>query len=247
MKRKQNIIFIFIILFLNLAVNCKALNNHIFTDTYILYEKSKKELKYERFNNVISILEHIKKNNITHFNDDKIIIHLIYAYYKTNNFNMAKKNIKEFFNSYPKHPNIDYIAYIECLINIKLDKNIFLNILLNDYYKKDLYHSINTFFQLKKFIKKYPHSLYVPNAKKHLLCLKHHLSEYDLQILKFYFFRKEYIAVISRGQEMLQKYPETESARQALIYMEKSYYSLKFFDIAEKISKIIVLNKIQNK
>ncbi|QIE02100.1 outer membrane protein assembly factor BamD [Buchnera aphidicola] len=257
MKRKKNIILIFIILCFNFTVNCRSLNSHVFIDTYLLYKKSQietyllykksqKELKNKRFNNMIVILEHIKNNNVTHFNDDKIRIHLIYGYYKTNNFNMAIKNIKEFLNNYPNHPNTDYAEYIKCLINIQLDKNIFLKNLLKDYYKRDLNHSIYTFLQLKKFINKYPYSLYLPNAKKHLLCLKNHLSEYDLQILKFYFFRQEYISVISRGQEMLQKYPETKSARIALKYMQKSYNSLKMFDISKKISKIIILNDVSS-
>ncbi|QCI23927.1 outer membrane protein assembly factor BamD [Buchnera aphidicola (Macrosiphoniella sanborni)] len=244
MKRKKNIIFIFIILCLNFIVNCKAFNHNSFIETFILYEKSKKELKNERFNNVIFILEKIKKNNITYFNDDKIRIDLIYAYYKTNNFDMALKNIQQFIYIYPHHPHIDYVSYIKCLINIHLDQNTFFKILFKYYHNNDLNHAKNTFFQLKQFINKYPHSLYIPNAKKHLLCLKYRLSEYELNILKFYFFQKEYMAVINRGEEILQKYSETESARKALIYMEKSYNSLKIFDKAKKISKIISLNTV---
>lgn len=244
MKKTKNIILIFIILSLNVISTCKALNNNFFVNTYILYEKSKKELKNERFKNVILILEHIKNNNITNFNDDKIRINLIYAYYKTSNFNMALQNIKEFINIYPHHPRIDYVEYIKCLINIHLDKNTFFNILFHNNYKHDLNHAKYTFFQLKQFIYKYPHSLYIPNAKKHLVCLKNRLSEHDLDILKFYFSRKEYLSVINRGEEILQKYSETESARTTLIYMKKSYNLLKIFDKSQKISKMILLNKI---
>jgi len=232
------------VLFLNLTVHSKSLKNNYFVETYTLYEKSKKELKKEHFDNAIFILEKIKKNNISSFSNDKIQMHLIYAYYKNLNFNMAQKNIKEFIYSYPNHPNLDYVIYIQCLISISLDKNIFFKILPLDYHKNDLNYAINAFFQLKKFIYQYPKSFYVVNAKKNLIYLKNRLSESELEILKFYFFKKEYIAVVNRGEEIIQKYSETPAARKALIYIEKSYKALKIFDTAKKISKIISLNKI---
>ncbi|QCO70957.1 outer membrane protein assembly factor BamD [Buchnera aphidicola] len=245
MKKKNSIIFIFIILFLSLTVHSKSLKNNYFIETYILYEKSKKELRKEHFDNTICILEKIKKNNITNFNNDKILMHLIYAYYKNLDFNMAQKNIEEFIYYYPNHPNLDYVIYIQCLISMTLDKNIFFKILPIDYHKNDLNHAIHSFFQLKYFIYQYPKSRYLVNAKKNLIYLKNRLSEYDLEILKFYFLHKKYIAVINRGDEIIQKYSETPAARKALVYIEKSYNALKIFDTAKKISKIILLNKVQ--
>ncbi|WAI18449.1 MAG: outer membrane protein assembly factor BamD [Buchnera aphidicola (Acyrthosiphon caraganae)] len=245
MKKKNSIIFIFMILFLNLTVHSESLKNNNFIETYILYKESNKELKNEHFDNAIYMLEKIKKNNIANFDNDKVQIHLIYAYYKNLNFNIAQKNIEEFMRCYPNHPNTDYVRYIKCLISMSLDKNILLKILPINYHKNDINYAINAFFQLNNFIHQYPQSLYLINAKKKLICLKYHLSEHDLAILKFYFSHKEYIAVINRGEEILQKYSETPAARQALIYIEKSYKALKIFDTAKKISKIILLNQIK--
>lgn len=59
--------------------------------------------------------------------------------------------------------------------------------------------------------------------QKKFILFKKRLSEYDLQILKYYFIHKQYIAVINRGEEILQKYPETLSAINALKYMKRSF------------------------
>lgn len=244
MKKKNSIILISIILFLSSIVHSKSLTNHYFIEIYTLYEKSKKELRKEHFDQAISILEKIKKNNISNFNNDKIQMYLIYAYYKNLNFDMARKNVEEFIHFYPKHSNMDYIIYMQGLISMSLDKNILFKAFPIDYHKNDLNHAINAFFQFKNFIVQYPQSFYVINAKKNLIYLKNRLSENELKILKFYFFCKKYIAVINRGEEMIQKYSETPAARKALIYIEKSYKALKIFDTAKKISKIIILNKI---
>ncbi|AYN24671.1 outer membrane protein assembly factor BamD [Buchnera aphidicola] len=244
MKKNKNVIFIFMILFLTFEVYSQNLKSHIFMSNYYFYQKCKKALKEENFYKAIFNLENIKKNNIINYIDDKVRINLIYAYYKVSEFNMAEKNIEEFIKLYPKHPNIDYIFYIKSLINISLDKKIYHNVFSIKTYKSNPIYATKAFFQLKNFIYNYPNSSYVVNAKKDLFYLKNRLSEYDLKILKYYFFQKKYIAVINRGEEILKKYPETLAAINALEYMKKSFLALKIFDTAEKISKIILLNKV---
>lgn len=240
MKKNKNVVFIFMILFLSFAVYSQNLKNHIFISNGYFYQKCRIELKEKNFYKAIIDLETMKKN---HFNNDKIKMNLIYAYYKISDFKRAEKNIEEFIKLYPKHPNIDYIFYIKSLIDISLDKKIFHNFFPIQTYKSNPIYATKAFFQLKNFIYNYPNSVYVINAKKDLFYLKKRLSEYDLKILKYYFFHKKHIAVINRGEEILQKYPETLAAIDTLKYMKKSFLALKIFDTAEKISKIILLNK----
>ncbi|CAL4326460.1 outer membrane protein assembly factor BamD [Buchnera aphidicola] len=244
MKKQNNITCIFLIVCLNLMTQCESSNNKIFKETYSFYENARRELREKNFNNAIYILEKIKKNNMYNFINDKIQINLIYSYYKNLNLNTAKKNIKQFIKIYPNHPNMDYIIYIQCLIDISMDKNIFFKNLPINYHKNDPHYAINAFFKLKHFIYQYPKSPYVINAKKNLIYLKYRLSEHDLKILEYYFLHKKYIAVVNRGEEMIQKYPEMPATRKALIYMKKAYIELNIFKTAEKISKIISLNKI---
>ncbi|QCI20536.1 outer membrane protein assembly factor BamD [Buchnera aphidicola (Brachycaudus cardui)] len=244
MKKKNNIICIFLILCLNLTVRCESSNNQVFIKAHHFYEIAREKLKEKNFNDAIYILEKMKKRNIYNDINDKIQINLIYAYYKNLDFNIAKKNIEDFIKIYPNHPNIDYIIYIKCLIDISMDKNIFFKNSSINYYKNDPHYAKIAFFQLKNFILKYPKSLYITNAKKKLVYLKYRLSEHDLKILEFYFFNQKYIAVINRGEEIIQKYSDMPATRKALIYMKKSYLKLKIFNTAKKISKIISLNKI---
>lgn len=244
MRNKKNFIFIFVILFLNFSVLSENLKNNIFIENNNLYKKCRKELKKNNFYKAIFNLKKIENNSLTNINKDKVQINLIYAYYKVSNFSMAEKNIQKFIKLYPNHPNIDYVLYMQSLINITLDKKIFYKFLPIQNYNSDPIYAIKAFFALKKFITNYPDSEYVVNAKKDLFHLKIRLSEYDLKILKYYFFNKKYIAVINRGQEILQKYPETSAAMNTLKYMEKSFFELKIFDTAKKISKIILLNKM---
>ncbi|QFQ32569.1 outer membrane protein assembly factor BamD [Buchnera aphidicola (Aphis fabae)] len=242
---KKNILTVFILLFIFIHFSAYSQNTQQkkIIQEKIFYEYCKKELKENQFDNAIFHLETMKKKNISNVYSDKIQINLIYAYYKIENFNMAQKNIKEFIQLYPKHPNIDYIFYIKSLIDISLDKNIFLKVLTIKNYKSDPIYAQKAFFELKNFLYSYPQSIYIINAKKDLFYLKQRLSKYDFEILKYYFNHKKYIAVINRGEEILQKYPETSSAIETLSYMKQAFIKLKIFNTAEKISKIISLNK----
>ncbi|QCI19960.1 MAG: outer membrane protein assembly factor BamD [Buchnera aphidicola (Brevicoryne brassicae)] len=244
MKKNYKMIFIFIIICVNLTVHCKSSNDYLFITTDILYKYSKKKLKEKKFDEAINILEKIKNDSIVNFNNDKIQINLIYAYYKNFNFNMAQKTVQEFIYFHPNHPNIDYVLYMQSLISLAMDKNTFFKILPIEYYKSDPIHAINAFFQLQNLIYHYPKSLYIINAKKNIISIKKRLSEHDFKILKFYFSHKKYISVINRGTEIIQKYPETQAARKTLIYMEKSFFALNILDTAKKISKIISLNSL---
>ncbi|QCI18368.1 outer membrane protein assembly factor BamD [Buchnera aphidicola (Aphis nasturtii)] len=241
---KKNILVMLILLFIYSSANSQNTQQKIFIQEKIFYEYCRKELKENKFNSAIFHLEKMKKKNISNFYSDKIQINLIYAYYKVENFNMAQKNIDEFIKLYPKHPNIDYIFYLQSLIDISLDKNIFLKCLTIKSYKSDPIYAKKAFFQLKNFLYRYPKSIYIVNVKNDLFTLKQRLSNHDLKILKYYFKQKEYIAVINRGEEILQKYPEILCAKEALKYMQESFIKLKIFNTAQKISKIILLNKI---
>ncbi|QFQ32385.1 outer membrane protein assembly factor BamD [Buchnera aphidicola (Aphis gossypii)] len=241
---KKNILIIFILLFTYSLAYSHNIQQKKFIQEKIFYEYCKKELKENKFDSAILHLESMKKKNISNFYLDKIQINLIYAYYKVENFNMAQKNINEFIKLYPKHTNIDYIFYIKSLINISLDKNIFSKILNIKSYKSDPIYAKKAFFELKNFLYHYPESIYIINVKKDLFALKQRLLNYDFEILKYYFNRKEYIAVINRGEEILKKYPETFSAREVLNYIRQSFIELKMFNTAKKISKVILLNKV---
>ncbi|QCI18933.1 outer membrane protein assembly factor BamD [Buchnera aphidicola] len=240
---KKNILIVLILFIYSSAYSQNVQKNKIIGEK-IFYEYCRKKLKNNEFNNAIFYLENMQKKNTSNIYFDKIQINLIYAYYKIKNYSMAQKNIEEFIQLYPKHPNIDYVIYIKSLIYMSLDKNIFLNILNIKNYKSDPIYAKKAFFELKNFLYFYPKSIYIINAKKDLFNLKQRLSKYDFEILKYYFNHKHYIAAINRGEDILKKYPETSVAVETLKYIKKSFVELKIFNAAEKISKIISLNKV---
>lgn len=244
MTLKKNILISLILLFIHFSVYSKNIKQKNIIQNKIFYEYCKQELKEKKFNDAIFHLEDMKKKNIFNFYLDQIQINLIYAYYKIENFNMAQKNIEEFIRLYPKHPNIDYVFYIKNLIDISLDKNTFLKILNIKNYKSDPFYAKKAFFELKNFLFYFPKSIYITNVKKDLFYLKQRLAKHDFEILKYYFNHKKYIAVIKRGKEIIQRYPETSFSIKTLKYIKQSCIELKMFNIANKISKIIILNNL---
>ncbi|AWH90394.1 outer membrane protein assembly factor BamD [Buchnera aphidicola (Melanaphis sacchari)] len=242
MKKKRNIMIICTILFLTFKVYSKNIVQDIIVQNKFFDQECRKQLKNKNFFNVINHLELLNKKNTNYLNSAKIKIYLIYSYYKVSNFIQAQKQIIQFIKLYPKHPNIDYVLYIQSLINISLDKNIYFNNFSIKHYKINPIHAKIAFFQLKNLINHYPRSIYVRNAKKELFYLKKRLMTYDFKIMKYYFLHNQYIAVINRGEKILQKYPEIPEVINTLEYIKKSFFALKIFNTSEKISRIISLN-----
>ncbi|WP_422667315.1 outer membrane protein assembly factor BamD [Buchnera aphidicola] len=244
MKKIKNIIFITIIIFFSFTLQCQPLHKNNFINIHALYIQAQNKLKNQKFIDAITILKNINKINVMKFDNDKIQMNLIYAYYKNSNFYKAQEKIKIFKKLYPQHKNIDYILYIESLIYIKLDQNIYFKYIPIKYYQQDPIYAMKAFFQLKNIIFNYPNSVYLINIKKDIACVKNRLAMHYFQILKYYFLKKEYISVINRGDDIIKKYPDTLIIQKTLLLMEKSYRILHIIKTANTISNIIKSNPI---
>ncbi|CAL4323845.1 outer membrane protein assembly factor BamD [Buchnera aphidicola] len=244
MKKRKNILFILIIMFFSDPLYCQPLYNHPVIHTTNLYHIIQKKLKNNDFKEVITIINNIKNKDIMYYYNDKIQINLIYAYYKNSDFDIAQEKIEIFKILHPQHKNIDYILYLQSLIYIALDNDVYFKYIPITHNKRDPIYAIKAFFQLKNIILNYPHSRYLIDAKKHLICLKNRLAMHEFNILKYYFSEKEYISVINRGEAIIKNYQDTLIARKTLLLLEQSYRALHYFNHAQKISQIINLNKI---
>ncbi|MFT8229930.1 MAG: outer membrane protein assembly factor BamD [Enterobacterales bacterium] len=210
---------------------------------YLKYNLVKKNFFNEYKKKSIEDLEDIYKTNcnIGYFSE-QLSIYLIYFYYKTNNFVNAKKIIHHFIKFNPKYKHIDYIFYIDGLIDMKYKTNSFFNL----FYKNsqcDQKYMLKAFHRFIKINHHYQNSEYAYDATKKLIYIKNQLSEHNLNVVKFYFLNKMYISVVNRVIQMLKNFPDTLDTKKSLYYMSKSLNKLKINSLNDKIKKIILLNK----
>lgn len=240
-----NFIFkIFFAVFFLISCSNKNIINQKSTP-YNMFYKSQKYLKLGKFEKAIEKLEEIYNNYPLSPYFTQVNLDLIYAYYKNLDFELAKKKINEFMIHYPKHPNMDYVLYMNGLINMSREDRTTQKIFGNDFPNKSIASLMFAFDSFCKINLYYKDSKYFDDSYHRLLYLKKFLSEQNFLKAKFYYKNKSYISVIHSIKEILKYFPDTKSAFLSLLIMQDSYLKLNLQEEANKIKKLLIL--IQDK
>lgn len=244
MYTKFRFLFIFITNIIIMSY-VDAAYQQIHCDLPANYKKAQNKLLHKNYEGAIQDLIKLKNLHPFHPYPQQIHIDLIYAYYKINNLKLASSFAQHFLQLYPDYKNLDYILYMNGLINMSLDKrNTFflikyLNINWCNYNSNYANNAFHSFLQL---IKNYPNSQYCFDAYKRLKILKNRIAEYELSVIKFYNQRNAYLSVISRSKKMLRYFPDTQATFKALYYMKHAYENINSLKESNYINAIIVEN-----
>ncbi|MGP1929538.1 MAG: outer membrane protein assembly factor BamD [Arsenophonus sp. ER-BJ3-MAG3] len=221
-------------------------NNEINTipenDFTNIYKNSQKKLQNGNYKEAIKLLEILDNQYPFSYVTKQTQLDMIYAYYKLSELPLSMAIIDRFIRLDTTNENIDYALYMRGLILETLDHSALKNFFGIDNSDHDPQHAIEAFRNFKQLLLFYPNSFYATDASKHLIFLKERLAKYELEIIKYYNKRGAYIAVINRIEQMLINYPDTQSTRIALKYMEISYRKLGLIQESNKVLKLISYN-----
>ena len=169
-------------------------------------------------------------------------INLVYSHYKRNDKERAVDAEKQFIKENPVNKQLDYIYYLLGLIHFDKDsgsvENLF-RINRNKRPQNDMQDSMEYFQTL---ISKYPQSKYVDDAKQRIIFIRERLAAHEVNIAQYYARRAIYIAAVKRAKNVIEEYPDTQAARQALDILEVSYKNLGMTDLANDIKRVRALN-----
>ena len=71
-----------------------------------------------------------------------------------------------FVRLYPRNPHIDYVYYMKGLANYYRNHSFIQQMLRGDEQKRDVSHYETAYADFKFLIARYPHSHYIPDARK---------------------------------------------------------------------------------
>lgn len=207
-----------------------------------IYNSSQEKLQSGNYKEAIKLLETLNNRYPFSAYAQQTQLNLIYAYYKSSELLLAIATIDRFIRLNPTHPNIDYVLYMRGLIAQALDDSALQDFFGIERSERNPQHTLVAFRNFSQLVHFYPNSLYATDASKRLVFLKEHLAKYELAIIKYYNKRGAYIAVINRTEQMLKNYPDTQSTRNALKYMEIAYDILGLIQEKNKVAELIAAN-----
>ncbi|MCK5696054.1 MAG: outer membrane protein assembly factor BamD [Desulfobacula sp.] len=128
------------------------------------------------------------------------------AHYHLEEYDEAILAYEEFEKMHPKNEAIPHIIYRTGLCWFNQMGTI----------DRDHTPAKNSLIQFNRLIDQFPKSEYVQKAKEDIKACMDNLSGHELYVANFYFKTKKYKAALKRYEYLVENYPESKEAQEAL-------------------------------
>jgi outer membrane protein assembly factor BamD len=169
-------------------------------------------------------------------------LEISYIYYRQNEPESAISAADRFIKQYPNNPHVDYAYYVKGLANFSPEIGLFGMEFGQDPTERDPKAAQDSFAAFKDLVMRFPSSKYTPDAKLRMQYLLDALAKYNIHVASYYLRRGANIAAINRANEVLTLYPNTPSARDALLIMVKGYDALGMKQLRDDAQRILNIN-----
>lgn len=169
-------------------------------------------------------------------------LNLAYVQYKSDKPDDAYSTVNRFIKTYPTHKHIDYAYYLRGLINFNRTSGFLERYVGQDMSKRDQAFQRQSFDDFSALVSRYPQSRYAADSRQRMVYLRNEMAQADLHIAFFYLKRNAYVAAANRAESIIETYPQTPQAGDALAIMVESYRKLGQDKLAEDAESVLKLN-----
>lgn len=203
------------------------------------YQEAKEAIGTEQYTRAITILSDLETRFPFGPLSRQVQIDLMFAYYKSGQFELALPAIDRFVRLNPNHPQLDYIFYLRGLVNMETGLNAFQDFFGKESADKDLEATRTAFNDFKKLVKTYPESKYVAESRKHMFTLLNKLARREIVVAEYYMRRDAFIAALNRCKYVVEYYQQSTSLKPALTLMAEAYGKLGLKDMKAETLKVL--------
>jgi outer membrane protein assembly factor BamD len=147
-------------------------------------------------------------------------------HFKLEEFDQARAEYDRFLNLHPVHPQADFARF-------RIAVTFFEQIFSVD---RDQSATIKALEAFERFLKEYPQSLLVSQAKEKVSVCRLKLAEQDRYIARFYLKTGSYRAARGRLQKIWNLYPEVPWKDEILFLLSQSYLREGMIDEAKRVA-----------
>lgn len=169
-------------------------------------------------------------------------LNIIYAYYKAEDYASALGAANRYIHLYPEGKDTDYAYYMKGVVNFDKDRAFFQKLYPRKPEHLDVSNLRKAFVNFGELIKRFPNSKYVKDSEKRMHYIRNLLAEHELNIARFYFKRKAYIAASNRASHIVKHFKGASQVKDALKIMIKSYRELGIKKQADDAVRVLRLN-----
>ena len=169
-------------------------------------------------------------------------LELIYAQYKSGDYESSIASADRFIRLHPQHPNVDYAFYVKGLSEISQTGGFFDSFLPTDSSMRDIGEARGAFTTLTELLSRFPESPYAADARKRLVSLRNRLARAEIHVANYYFTRGAYLAAANRGRFVVENFQQSPAVPDGLAVMAQAYYLLEMKELADNSVEVLLAN-----
>jgi outer membrane protein assembly factor BamD len=112
----------------------------------------------------------------------------------------------------------------------------------SDATRRDLGFARQSFRDFGELLKRYPGSRYAADARQRMIFLRNAMAQGELNVARFYFDRRAYVAAQNRAKYIIENYQQTPQAGDALAILTESYKQLGEEQLSKDSQRVLELN-----
>lgn len=203
-----------------------------------LYAEAEKALNKKEYSTAIKRFEAMDSMYPFHESAEQAQLHLIYAYYKKEDFASSAAAAERFIHLYPRSTKVDYAYYMKAMANFRQPRGALADFVPLDLAWRDPGTMSQAYSDFASLVEKYPNSKYTPNARQRMIYLRNLFAAREMHNANYYYYHQMYVAASERANYVVRNYSQSSSARPALGLMYHAYLKLGMTDAAEDTLKI---------
>lgn len=153
----------------------------------------------------------------------------IFAYYMTNDYDLAIGAAERFIRLHPGSKETPYAHYMIAVSHYEQIADV----------ERDQGRTQEALTKLEEVIRRYPRSSYAQDAQAKLALTQDHLAGKQMSVGRYYLDRGHFVAAINRFQAVIENYQTTSHAPEALHRLVESYLSLGVIDEARATAAVL--------
>lgn len=170
------------------------------------------------------------------------LMEIAYTYYKEGETAQAIQTADRFIRQYPNHPNVDYVYYLKGLASFPEDMGLFGQLMNQDISERDAKAARESFDAFRDLVTRFPESRYAEDARARMRYLVNAQAQAEVNVARYYFSRKAYLAAIQRSQTVVRDFQRAPAAEEALYLMARSYEALLMPDLQADTERVLAMN-----
>lgn len=153
-------------------------------------------------------------------------LYLIYAYYMKEDYALSSAAAERFIRIHPTSPHVDYAYYMKGLSDYYQNMGILERLFTVDLATRDLTQLQKSYQDFSDLVTRFPQSTYTPAAHQYMVYLRNILADHELEVAKYYYNRKAYVAAANRASDVVAHFQGAPAVKDSLILMIQSYHKL---------------------